>query len=162
MPKEPTVDTTGDQVGSVPVKRGGPPRHPPPPLAVEPGRTPPWPQPPARTRLPNTPELHAFKVGLQDSRDVWHPHWFRAARAASSALAIYWFSCDSSGIFWACRRNAGKMEGHPLRCLFSDTNKPIFWLLVPRRRLELLQPKRPQRPQRCVSTNSTTSAQRVF
>ena len=30
--------------------------------------------------------------------------------------------------------------------------------LVPRRRLELLQPIRPQRPQRCVSTNSTTSA----
>ena len=30
--------------------------------------------------------------------------------------------------------------------------------VVPRRRLELLQPLRPQRPQRCVSTNSTTSA----
>ena len=30
--------------------------------------------------------------------------------------------------------------------------------VVPRRRLELLQPVRPQRPQRCVSTNSTTSA----
>ena len=30
--------------------------------------------------------------------------------------------------------------------------------MVPRRRLELLQPVRPQRPQRCVSTNSTTSA----
>ena len=32
--------------------------------------------------------------------------------------------------------------------------------VVPRRRLELLQPIRPQRPQRCVSTNSTTSALR--
>ena len=31
-------------------------------------------------------------------------------------------------------------------------------VVVPRRRLELLQPLRPQRPQRCVSTNSTTSA----
>ena len=63
-------------------------------------------------------------------------------------------------IFWRRRADSNRrIEVLQTSALDRLATSPKYTAeVVPRRRLELLQPFRPQRPQRCVSTNSTTSA----